>query len=121
VESDAYGLREVRLDAENAVLAGIHFRGMQTAWPFVGVFAQSRVFMPDERAAIHSALIAEFSAFAPRASWWWVSGPSAEVHNGRADQHLVMGRLDELAPRTAAELPESWRLQRIDVAEQVTD
>src|SRR4051812_24685661 len=92
VDPGSYRLRELSLPGNVGLIAGIHFRGQSTSYPFVGVFAQSRWLSTAELAATHAALMREFAVFSPRASRWWA--PNAEhapkLSAARADLHLVM-------------------------------
>src|SRR5262245_28073729 len=63
VDHTRYRLREVALPDGIRLLAGVHFRGQSTDYPFVGVFAQSRWLTPNETAAAHAALLREFAVF----------------------------------------------------------
>src|SRR4051812_2689478 len=118
-DPSSYRLRELSLPGV-ALIAGIHFRGQSTEYPFVGVFAQSRWLTTGETAAAHAALMREFALFSPRASRWWA--PSERVPKlatARADLHLVMGALVELRSTPAPALPGHWRLRQLDSASKI--
>lgn len=121
VDHTLYQLRELTLQCGVSLLAGVHFRGMSTSYPFVGVFAQSRWLTTTEIAIAHDALIHEFSMFSPRATWWWSrTGRDLPRHDAAIpDQHLVMGSLDEIRNTSAPPLPTNWILQRLDTASEV--
>lgn len=67
VDHSSYRLRELSLPGGVSLIAGIHFRGRSTDYPFVGVFAQSRWLATTELATAHAALMREFAVFSPRA------------------------------------------------------
>lgn len=121
VDAGAYRLRELSLPGGVSLIAGIHFRGPSTAYPFVGVFAQSRWLTTDEVAAAHAALMHEFAAFSPRASRWWAPGDSRipKLEEARADLHLVLGSLAEIRNAPAPALPCAWNLRRLDSASKI--
>ena len=116
-----YQLQEVRVANNISLLAGIHFRGMSTEYPFVGVFAQSRWLSASEVLTAHETLQRQFSVFSPRASWWWTTPDKdfSALEGARHDQHLVAGSLEELSLSTAPALPSGWRLQRLSTAREV--
>jgi RimJ/RimL family protein N-acetyltransferase len=117
-----YRLRELTLPEGVRLLAGVHFRGQSTHYPFVGVFAQNRRLTASEMAAAHAALLGEFSGFAPRATWWWLPGGEdpPTLAGATPDQYLVMGSLDEIRKVPSLPLPGQWVLRRIDAAEEVS-
>lgn len=122
VDHRLYRLRELRSSCGASLLVGIHFRGKSTAFPFVGVFAQSRWLTTVEMALVHAELLREFRVFSPRASWWWspVAEHVPQHPAARADQLLVMGSLAEIRRQPAAELPAEWRLSRCDTVKEVS-
>lgn len=121
VDHQRYRLRELSLPCGASVIAGIHFRGMATCFPFVGVFAQSRWLTSVELAVAHAALMAEFAVFSPRASRWWspVDEHVPRLPTASADSLLVMGSLAEIRSLPAGALPPEWRLQRCDSAREI--
>ncbi|HEU5076872.1 MAG TPA: hypothetical protein VFU02_21930 [Polyangiaceae bacterium] len=121
VDHTLYRLRVVTLPSGASVLAGIHFRGQATDYPFVGVFAQSRWFEAEEVAAAHAALLGEFAVFSPRATRWWspVDRAAPQLAKVTPDQYLVMGLVDEIRSAPAVPLPHGWRLRRIEAASEV--
>jgi hypothetical protein len=121
VEPGEYRLRELSLPGGVNAVAGIHFRGPSTTYPFVGVFAQSRWLTTEELAAAHEALLREFAVFSPRASRWWAANAShvPKLATAHADLHLVMGSLSEIRSTPAAPLPGHWTLRRLDSASKV--
>ncbi len=122
VDHTHYRLRELTLDGGVSLLAGVHFRGMSTSYPFVGVFAQSRWLAANEMSRAHSALMSEFAVFSPRASWWWLPA-HREVPPVPAltfDQHLVMGALEEIRKTPALPLPAGWDLRQIAATDEVS-
>jgi hypothetical protein len=64
-------------------------------------------------------LIKEFSVFSPRATWWWVPSGRAvpELPARSADQHLVIGSLEDIRKTRASPLP--WLLRRIGHASEI--
>jgi len=122
VDHTRYRLRELTLPHGVRLLAGVHFRGQCSHYPFVGVFAQSRWLTTGETAAAHAALLSEFSVFAPRATWWWLPAGKdlPELAGVTPDQHLVMGSLDEIRRIPASPLPPHWVLRRLDSASEVS-
>lgn len=121
VDPAAYRLRELTLARDVSLIAGIHFRGQTTSYPFVGVFAQNRWLSSEELEATHAALMREFAPFSPRASRWWAPSEQhvPKLAAARPDLHLVMGSLAELRSSPAPALPDSWKLRRIDAASKV--
>lgn len=121
VDHTLYRLRELMLPGGARVLAGVHFRGMSTERPFVGVFAQSRWLTADETASAHTALLRQFAVFSPRATrWWFPTGKHVpQVTGAAADQHLVMGSLEEIRRTSALALPRDWSLRRLTAASEV--
>jgi hypothetical protein len=121
VDHRSYRLRELHLPGGARAIAGIHFRGRATAFPFVGVFAQSRWLSTEETAAAHAALMREFAVFSPRASRWWApsEAQAPKLAGARADLHLVMGSLAELRGTPAPALPSHWKLRRMESASKV--
>jgi hypothetical protein len=121
VDPGSYRLRELSLPGGVSLIAGIHFRGRSTAYPFVGVFAQSRWLTTEETAAAHAALMREFAAFSPRASRWWAASDDhvPKLATARADLHLVMGSLSEIRTTPATALPGHWKLRRLASASKV--
>lgn len=121
VDHTLYRLRRVTLPHGGSVLAGIHFRGQATTYPFVGVFAQSRWFDADELAAAHAALLREFAAFSPLATRWWspVEREAPQLAKATPDQYLVVGSLDEIRSAPAMPLPHAWQLRGIEAASEV--
>ena len=119
VDHTLYRLRELTLPNGVSMLAGVHFRGQSTEYPFVGVFAQSRWLTTNEMAAAHALLISEFAVFSPRATWWWqpAGRDLPELAAATPDQYLVMGSLDEIRRTPAPPLP--WALRRITSASEV--
>ncbi|MEO8181342.1 MAG: GNAT family protein [Deltaproteobacteria bacterium] len=122
VDHSLYRLRELSLPCGGSVLAGIHFRGQATSYPFVGVFAQSRWLTSPEMVTAHAALLHEFSVFSPRASWWWT--PSDEylpkLASVSPDLLLVMGSLVEIRSSPAGALPSHWSLRRLGSVSEVS-
>ena len=116
-----YRLRELSLPCGASCIAGIHFRGRSTAYPFVGVFAQSRWLTSDEMDTAHVALMREFSVFSPRASWWWAPSDAytPKLATARPDLLLVMGSLAEIRSTPAEALPSDWNLERLNSASEV--
>jgi hypothetical protein len=116
-----YRLRELTLPGGVTILAGVHFRGRSTRYPFVGVFAQSRWLTAREVTSAHEALLREFSIFSPRATWWWSPTGRAlpELVSAVPDQHLVMGSLDEIRKTPASPLPAGWTMRRVDSGGEV--
>lgn len=114
VDHHLYRLRELSLPCGATVLAGIHFRGLATSFPFVGVFAQSRWLASAEMKEAHAALVSEFAVFSPRVSCWWspVDEHIPRLAMASADSLLVMGSLAEIRSQPAGALPGEWRLQR---------
>jgi RimJ/RimL family protein N-acetyltransferase len=94
---------------------------MSTDRPFVGVFAQSRWLTADETVSAHRALLREFAEFSPRSTrWWFPTGKSIpQVAGAAADQHLVMGSLEQIRRTSAVPLPRDWSLRRLDAAIEV--
>lgn len=121
IDHRAYRLRELTLPGGVSLLAGVHFRGLSTEYPFVGVFAQNRWLSPTEHATAHAALIREFSAFEPRATWWWhpVERDLSTLPGATPDQHLVMGSLEEIRRAPMTPLPPHWELRRIETASDI--
>jgi hypothetical protein len=121
VDHHLYRLRELSLPGGASAIAGIHFRGRATAFPFVGVFALSRWLSSEEAAAAHAALMREFAVFSPRASRWWAPSEAhaPKLASARADLHLVMGSLAEIRSAPAPALPGHWKLRRIESASKV--
>ena len=121
VDHRSYTLRQLSLPDGASAIAGIHFRGRSTAYPFVGVFAQSRWLTTQEMAAAHAALMREFALFSPRASRWWAASDEhvPKLASARADLHLVMGSLAEIRSTPAPALPQHWALRRLDAASKV--
>jgi len=119
VQHTHYRLRELTLPSGVRILAGIHFRGKSTDHPFVGVFAQTRWLTTQETILAHAMLLAEFSIFSPRATWWWVPSGKAvpELPACSVDRHLVMGSLEEIRKTPASPLP--WVLRRIILASEI--
>lgn len=121
VDHREYRLRELHLTCGASLLAGIHFRGQDMAFPFAGVFAQSRWLTSEEAALAHGELLRELRVFAPRASWWWSPLPEhvPRLTTASTDQLLLMGSLAELRSLPAVELPAGWRLQRCSSASEI--
>ncbi len=121
VEHQLYRLRELSLSCGASLLAGIHFRGLATGFPFVGVFAQSRWLAEKELAEAHAQLMREFAVFAPRASWWWspVDEHRPKLKAACTDSLLVMGSLAELRRQPAPLLPPEWQLRRCNSGSEV--
>jgi len=121
VSHQLYRLRELTLTCGASLIVGIHFRGQATSYPFVGVFAQSRWLTTEELAVAHAALMREFRAFSPRASWWWssVDEHTPKLASARADLLLVMGSLAEICSTPAGVLPREWSLRQLDSASEV--
>jgi hypothetical protein len=117
-----YRLRALSLPCGASCIAGVHFRGRSTAYPFVGVFAQSRWLTSDELATAHAALMSEFSLFSPRASRWWAPSDAytPKLATARPDQLLVMGSLAEIRSTPAGVLPSEWSLRRLGSASEVS-
>lgn len=123
VDHTLYRLRELTLPNGVSVLAGAHFRGQSTRYPFVGLFAQSRWLGAEEMAAAHGVLMDEFSVFSPRASWWWipVHRELPQLAAVTPDQHLVMGSLEEIRRAAPWPLPPRWALRRLDATTEVSE
>jgi hypothetical protein len=121
VDHTLYRLRELTLPGGVSLLAGVHFRGKSTSYPFVGVFAQNRWLTADEMVVAHEALLSEFSLFSPRSSWWWshMGQTLPQLVAATPDQYLVMGSLDEIRKTRASPLPAHFRLRRLDSAREV--
>jgi L-amino acid N-acyltransferase YncA len=95
----AYLLREVALERDARVLAGIHFYGGDVTKPFVGVLAQTRELTTDERIEATASSCDAFAVFAPAAAWWWVAGlDDGARRDGRLvpDQRVLTGSIPAL-------------------------
>ncbi|TVR88552.1 MAG: hypothetical protein EA416_13295 [Trueperaceae bacterium] len=115
VDADAYRLREVVLEGDARVLAGIHFRGGDVLRPFVGVLAQTRDLTPAERFRATRPLCDTFAGFAPAAVWWWVASVAAPVAEGArvvADKRLLIGVISDLVGDRAESVDVPFALNR---------
>ena len=112
VDHRAYRIREIDFGDGRVVWAGIHFLGGDSAFPFVGVTAQSRWLCGSVLRDVHHALLSEFSMFAPRATWWQTT-PAHELRGAPdvvGDQHLVLGAMETIRATTVPALPGAWAL-----------
>jgi len=118
VGAEVYRLRELALDSEARVLAGIHFYGGDVTKPFVGVLAQTRQLTTEERLAATGPLCDAFAAFAPAAVWWWVAGHPTTPAAGRVvdDQRLLLGSIPELVGQGGEPGDAPFRLRRDETA-----
>lgn len=121
VDHTLYRLRELTLPFGVSLLAGVHFRGQSTGFPFVGVFAQSRWLTTHEVAMAHEALIREFSVFSPRATWWWspMGKDPPKLVAATPDQFLVAGSLEEIRTTCAPPLPSHWSVRQLGFSEEI--
>jgi len=121
VDHTAYRLRELTLPGGGSLLSGIHFRGMSTSCPFVGVFAQTHWLSSRQMVEAHELLLHEFSPFRPRASWWWCPAHRSVPSDVEStpDQLSVMASLDELRAVAAPPLPPGWELRGVSRAGRV--
>lgn len=87
-----YAPRVVQIAPDCAVVAGIHFRGMDLNFPFVDVSAQSA---PLPAMALH-ALAQEFRAFRPRAIRLWRAPDEPSPDAAHEDLSVVLGSLAKL-------------------------
>lgn len=96
------------------VLAGVRFKGGDTAWPFVDLLAWDRpVEGPDAWRALRDRLLHELRAFGPRGVRVRLPGgttPPLPREERELDQWLVAGRLADLRAR-----PEPWGAGSLDV------
>lgn len=118
-----YALREIALSFDLRVLAGIHFRNLVLARPFVGVYAQSRDVSSAELPALVARLAEEFAVFAPLHVWFWALQPDEllAAPGAALDRHLVVGRLQELVETGAAALPDAITLERDETGASYDD
>lgn len=105
VAPDQYGARVLQIASGCLAVAAIHFRGLDTSFPFVDVSAQSA---PLPRPLPLAEIVASFECFRPRAVRIWRSAADALPEGGEDDQVVVAGPLRTL--QAAVDLP---HLQRI--------
>lgn len=94
-----YRLREIVVEDDLSVLAGIHFYGRDVAFPFVGVFAASRTPEPQEYVRASRRLATEFQIFRPPLVRWWTADVQFDprtLPGAVGDQRVVAGSLSEL-------------------------
>lgn len=95
-----YRLREIVLSGDLQVLAGIHFRNLDTRYPFAGVYAQTRSLSPGELVDASARLRELLTPFCPRNVQWWISGEASDprgLPHVVGDRRLVAGSLREIA------------------------
>lgn len=103
-----YHLREITLFDDLSVLAGIHFRNLDTSFPFVGVFAQSRFLDPDEVLTASRRLGEEFRIFRPHWVQWWCGANRFDMRGipgAVGDQRLIVGDISEILATPPPALP----------------
>ena len=96
-DPEEYRLRRLRLEDGQEVLAGIHFKGLDLAWPFVGVRAWTAPD-PPRLPWLARVLGAAFARFQPRAVQVFrrAGTPAGPAAAAELDQHLLVGRVAEL-------------------------
>jgi hypothetical protein len=94
--------RRIRLPDGGWAVAGIRFRALDVARPFVDIVATTAPPTDDGLAAVADAVLPYFGPFAPLCLR--VEPPDPSAIDGRVDQHVVAGRVDELRrwPRAAS-------------------
>jgi GNAT superfamily N-acetyltransferase len=120
-----YMLRRLAIPGAGEVLAGIHFKGLDLAQPFVGVRAWSA---PDAAnlPALVSTLREAWAPFHPRSVQLFLPAGQAPPPAAILDQHLLVARVEDtrrlppppsrervhLAPSQDAEALAAWVAQR---------
>jgi len=103
---DQYGARVLQIDPMCLAVAAIHFRGGDTAFPFVDLSAQSA---PLPRPLPLASVVAPFEQFQPRAVRIWRSAADALPEGGEDDLAVVAGPLHTL--QAAVDLPHAHRIR----------